>query len=60
MPSFSKKLEAMIDWTSHLFFKRDVAIIERFVRDASTNSTKDIRLLNLEHKTIIYKLEELL
>ena len=26
MPSISKKLEAMIDWTSSLFFKRDVAI----------------------------------
>jgi len=46
MPSISKELEAMIDWTSHLFFKRDVAMIERFVRDTSTNSTKDIRLLD--------------
>ena len=33
MPTISKKLEVMVDWTSHQFFKRDIAMIKRVIRD---------------------------
>jgi NADH dehydrogenase len=38
MPTVSKKLEVMIDWTSHQFFKRDVAMIKRFIKDTPRSS----------------------
>ena len=38
MPTISKKLEVMIDWTSHQFFKRDVAMIKRFIKDTPRSS----------------------
>ncbi|MGC1930409.1 MAG: hypothetical protein WA667_15670 [Candidatus Nitrosopolaris sp.] len=42
MPTINKKVEVMIDWTSHLFFKRDVAMIKRFIgntRGSASNSS---------------------
>jgi NADH:ubiquinone reductase (H+-translocating) len=38
MPTISKKLEVMIDWTSHQFFKRDVAMIKRVIKDTPRSS----------------------
>jgi NADH dehydrogenase len=35
VPNVSKRLEVMIDWTIHLLFKRDVAIVKRAPRDTS-------------------------
>ena len=39
MPTISKKLEVMIDWTLHLFFKRDVAMIKRFIAEPGLSSS---------------------
>jgi len=39
MPTISKKLEVMMDWTFHLFFKRDVAMIKRFITEPGLSST---------------------
>ena len=39
MPTISKKLEVLIDWTLHLFFKRDVAMIKRFIAEPGLSSS---------------------
>lgn len=38
--TFHKKVEVFIDWTSHMFFRRDVAMIKRFVWDRPKISKK--------------------
>lgn len=35
VPNISKKVEVMIDWTIHLLFRRDVAIVKRAPPDRS-------------------------
>ena len=39
MPTISKKLEVLIDWTFNLFFKRDVAMIKRFIAEPGLSSS---------------------
>jgi len=41
MPTIHKKLEVFIDWTSHIFFRRDVAMIKRFIWDKPKSSNPD-------------------
>jgi len=43
-------MEVMMDWTFHLFFKRDVAMIKRFVAEPGLSSTWNEELAkNADH-----------
>jgi hypothetical protein len=55
MPTVSKKLEVMIDWTSHQFFKRDVAMIKRFIKDTPRSS---VGKTSISQDTVISKAKE--
>ena len=50
MPTINKKVKVMIDWTNHLFFKRDVAMIKRFIGNtggsASNSSINQDKVIN--------------
>jgi len=53
IPTISKKLEVMIDWTFHLFFKRGVAMIKRFIAEPGLISSWNEEITkNADHSLI--------